>query len=262
MATSSSILAKPTVAQREDWWAEAGAIFAKDLRSELRTKAALASILVFAFTSMVLLSLMVVTIGLGLTTGLVSDVPAAIAAKQPIIENAPTAARASLLSSLYWIVLYFSAMAGLPRVFVKEEEMRTAAALRLAARPSAVFTGKLAFNVALMVFIALVILPVFVFFLQPEVRNWPLLVGHLIAGAAGLAAGATILGAMVARTSNHGYVMVVLGFGPLLPILVLSINGTTAALHGSAGNNLLGLVSYQLAMVILSAGLFERVWSD
>lgn len=262
MATSSSTLVKPAVAVQDNWWSEVSAVLVKDLRSELRTKAALGSILAFAFTAMVLLSLMVVTIGLGLTSGLVEDVKGAIAQGQPIVENVPTHARAALLSSLYWIVLYFSAMAGLPRVFIKEEEMRTAAALRLAARPSAVFVGKLAFNMALMILIALLLLPVFVFFLQPVVQNWPLLIGHFVFGSAAMAAGATILGAMVARTSNHGYVMVVLGFGPLLPILVLAINGTTAALYGSPGNNLLGLVSYLVAMVVLSAGLFERVWSD
>jgi heme exporter protein B len=247
---------------REDWWAEVRAIFVKDLRSELRTKAALGAILAFAFTSMVLLSQFVVTSGLGLTTGLVEDVPAALAAKRSILENGPTEAKAALLSSLYWIVLYFSAMAGLPRVFVKEEEMRTAAALRLTARHSAVFTGKLCFNVALMVFIALLLLPVFVFFFQPEIRNWPMLVAYFVVGAAGLASGATILGAMVARTGSNSYTMVVLGFGPLLPILVFAVKGTTAALHGSAGNNLSGLVSYVVALVILSAGLFDRVWSD
>jgi len=262
MATSSSTLARPAMAVPESWWSEVNAVFTKDLRSELRTKAALGSILAFSFTAVVLLSQLVVTVGLGLTSGLVADVNAAIAAGRPILENAPTQAQAALLSSLYWIILYFSAMAGLPRVFVKEEEMRTAAVLRLTARPSAVFVGKLGFNVALMVFIAFLVLPVFVFFFQPEIRNWPLLIGHLLLGSAGLASGATILGAMVARTGSHGYFMVVLGFGPLLPILILAINGTTAALHGSPGNNLLGLVSYLVAMVVLSAGLFERVWAD
>jgi ABC-type transport system involved in cytochrome c biogenesis permease component len=105
-------------------------------------------------------------------------------------------------------------------------------------------------------------LPLFVLFFQPHVANWPGLILILLAGSSGLACGATTLGAMVSRAGNHGYLMVILGFGPLLPILILAINGTTAALHGTAGNNLWGLVSYQVAMVILSAGLFERVWSD
>jgi heme exporter protein B len=261
METSFSTSAK-SAAVSDNWWAEARAVLVKDLRSELRTKAALGAILVFSLTTIILLSYLIETTGLGLTQAVEAQGTPGAGGAPTIFVDVKTVARAKLLSSLLWIVIYFSAMAGLPRVFLKEEEMRTAAALRLNARPSAVFAGKLGFNVLLLVGISLLVLPMFVFFMKPDVANWASLIAHVLLGVAGMAAGATILGAMVARTGGHGYLMVVLGFGPLLPILILAINGTTSALFGSGGNNVAGLVSYLIAMVVLSAGLFEKVWGE
>jgi heme exporter protein B len=245
-----------------EWATEARAVFVKDVRSELRTKSAISTILMFALTTMVLVSLTVVTTGFGLDQVLVEDVTGAIRRGESILKVGDTKERALLLSSLYWVVLYFSAMAGLPRVFVKEEEMRTAGALRLAARPLAVFAGKLGFNVLLLGVVTALLLPLFVLFFQPRVQNWPLLAGILLVGATALSGAATILGAMISRAGNRGYLMVVLGFGPLLPILTLGINGTTAALYGSPGNNLVPLVSYLVVMTTLSGALFESVWKE
>jgi heme exporter protein B len=265
MEASSSTLAPPAAVSeraRENWWDEVRAVLVKDFRSELRAKSAVTTILMFALTTMALISLLVVTTGVGFTTDLVADLKAAVLRGDRIWYTRHSEARATLLATLYWIVLYFSAMAGLSRVFVKEEEMRTAPMLRLAARPSAVFTGKLLFNVALLELVALLILPFFLLFFQPQVHSWPLLMSFLVLGPAAMACAATILGAMASRARNGGYMMVILGFAPLLPILVLAINGTAAAIYGSGGNNLLPLVSYLIVMTLVSGLLFERVWSD
>jgi len=245
---------------REDWWGEVWAVLVKDARSELRTKSALSSILLFSLTTLVLISFTVNLEGKGMTIDLTDA---------GLKAGVHTALRAQLLSTLFWVILYFSAMAGLPRIFVKEEEMGTAAALRLAARPSAVLAGKLVFNLALLEFVSLTTLPLFLLFFRPQVHNWALLVGVVLVGSAAMAGTATLLGAIVARASNRGYLMLVLGFGPLLPVLAFAINGTTAAIYGPIGNNPPSAVSYLLVMglyvavmVTVSGVLFERVWGD
>jgi heme exporter protein B len=251
-------------AAADNWWLEAKAVFLKDLRSELRTRVSLSSLAVYAATTMVLVAFLVTTTGFGLTQVLIDahKLKAAVLAGATILQDQETSTRANLLSSLYWVIMYFSAMAGLPRIFIKEEEMQTAAALRLAARPLAVFLGKLTFNLLLIAAISVLLLPLFLLFFHPQVASYGQLFVVLIIGSTGLAAGATILGAMAARAGSHSYLLVVLGFGPLLPILILGINGTTAALQGTGGNNLAGLVSYQVAMVALSALLFDKVWAE
>ena len=102
--------------------AEALAIAAKDLRTEFRTRVALNALGLFAITVLAAVSY---TVG-----------PYRITAED----------RPFLLAVLLWIVVFFAALAGLDRSFVKEEESHTASLLRLAASPTAVWLGKLGFN--------------------------------------------------------------------------------------------------------------------
>lgn len=256
--------AKPS---RENWWVEAWAVFVKDIRSEMRTPSAVATILLFGLVTLVTVSFLVRVEGQGLTElGLIENYVEAIRQdpKARILGTVPegTPTRHVVLAGLLWIILFFSAMAGLPRTFLKEEEMRTAPALRLAARPSAVFTGKLLFNAGLMLIVVSVIFPLYLFMLHPWIKNWPLFVGYLVVGSLGMAGSTTIVGAMVARAGGRTYLMLPLAFPILLPILVFAINGTAAASRGIPGNHLIPLVSYVVAMVTLSALLFDYVWSD
>ena len=145
------------------WAGEVMAIFAKDARSEYRSRAAVNAILLFALTTLAVISFSVSTQGLA-----------------PGIK-------ARILSALLWIILFFASMSGLPRVFVKEEDTRTAMALRLSARPSVVFVGKLLFNVVLLLAVGLAVVPLYVILMSPviaapanppmpirsTVTNWP-----------------------------------------------------------------------------------------
>jgi heme exporter protein B len=222
------------------WAAEVSAVFLKDARTEYRTRAAVNAILLFALTTLMTVSLSLTTLGL------------------------PPGVRARLLAALLWIVLFFSAMSGLPRVFVKEEDGRTVMALRLTARPQAIFVGKLLFNVALLLAVTVVVVPLYLILLEPEVRDGGGLIAVLLLGMAGLAGAATLLAALVAKTGNRGSLFVVLAFPVLLPLLVCAINGSVAA-FGAAGplelrSNLIGLLAYLVAMVTASVMLFDYVW--
>ena len=109
------------------------AIFVKDFRLEWRNRYAINIILMFAVTT-----LSIISFALG-QSGLAPQV----------------------LGALYWIVVFFSAMAGLAQVFVREEETGTALALRLTADPTAVFLGKFFINLLLLIFITVIVTPLF-----------------------------------------------------------------------------------------------------
>lgn len=97
------------------------AIFLKDLKSEIRTRYALNALLMFV----------VVTISMIL------------------FATAGEVMSGELLSGLLWVVIFFSAMSGLSRTFVSEEDRGTVIFLQLATRPSVVYFGKLLFNLVL-----------------------------------------------------------------------------------------------------------------
>jgi heme exporter protein B len=222
------------------WAAEVSAVFVKDARTEFRTRAAVNAILLFALTTLMVVSLSLTTKGL------------------------PPGVQARLLAALLWIVLFFSALSGLPRVFVKEEDTRTVMALRLAARPGVVFIGKLLFNVALLLTVTIAVVPLYLILMEPAVTRWGQFLSVLLLGMGGLAGASTLLAALVAKTSNRGSLFVVLAFPVLLPLLVCAINGSAAAFGAGSSeelrSNLVGLAAYLAAMVTASVMLFEYVW--
>ncbi len=217
---------------------ESLAVFEKDLRSEFRTKYSLNSILLFAVTTLTVVSFSVGQFGL----------------------------TPELQAALYWIIVFFSAMSGLARVFVREEEAGTVHALRLAASPTVVYLGKLAFNVVLMGILEIVVFPLFVIMMGLRIENYVLFFAVLLLGSAGLASLATIMAAIVAKANVKGALFTILSFPPLLPLLITCIRGTRLALEGAevgaAGPELRLLIAYAVVMVTASLMLFEFVWGD
>jgi heme exporter protein B len=214
------------------------AVLDKDLRSEFRTKYALNAILLFAVTTLTVVSFAVGQFGL----------------------------TAELQAALYWIIVFFSAMSGLSRAFVREEEAGTAYALKMAAQPTVVYLGKLAYNLILMGILELVVFPLFVVMMGMRVENYLLFFAVVVLGSAGLASLATIIAAIVAKANAKGTLFTVLSFPPLLPLLVTCIGGTRLALEGAevgaAGPEIRVLIAYSLVIIVASLMLFEFVWND
>lgn len=222
-------------------WTATRAVFVREMRSELRSKQALNAVTLFAVCSIVAVSL-----GLG---------PLNRSAELPLIHAA-----------LLWIVLLFAAFTALARVFVVEEEQRTAAALRLAAPPHAVFLGKFLFNIALLVGLTVVVALLAVVLLRMQVRAPGPFVVILASGALALVCGTTLIAAIIARSSTRGALFAVLSFPLLIPMLVTAVRGTALALSGAGWERCVApiqtLVAYAMAMVVASLFLFGVVWED
>jgi heme exporter protein B len=221
--------------------AEALAVAAKDLRAEFRTRVALNSLVLFALTTLAAVSY---TIG-----------PYRLAAED----------RPFLLSVLLWIVIFFAALAGLDRSFVKEEESHTAPLLRLAAAPTVVWAGKLFYNLVLIAILMAMLAPLFCVLMGFEIVMPWRFVAVLAAGGFGLAVTTTIIAAIIAQALTRGALFSVLSLPLLLPLLIFLIQGTTAVATGDLAtytNSLRAILSMAGAMTIASAFLFPIVWRD
>lgn len=214
------------------------AVAAKDTVCELRARHALGALGLFAVTSAVAVSFALSAWGGD------SEVSAA----------------------LLWMVMYFSAMSGLGRSFAREQESGCANLLKLSAPSSAVYVGKLIFNLGTMIALLVVLVPVFVTLMGCKVSSWGLFAAVLIVGSVSLAAGSTMAAAMVARASSRGALFAVICFPLLLPVLVVAIQGTDAALGGGARAEALSslrLLFYYCGIVVTaSLMLFGHVWED
>lgn len=215
---------------------KAFAVLAKDMRLELRSRHALNAIFLFAVTSLVVVSFSLGQAGLS----------------------------AKLNSALFWIVMFFSAMSALARVFVGEEETGTAMTLRLFASPESVYIGKLSFNLLLLLLLTVVLTPLFLIFTQARLDNPALLAVVLFLGVLGLCGGTTLVAAIIARASSKNALFAVLSFPVLMPLLLVLVRATEKAFAGQsfadASTELQFLFAYVVVMIVGSVMLFKFVW--
>lgn len=224
------------------WLSESLAVLAKDLRSELRSRVAVNAVGLFALTTLVAVAYQI--------------------GPYRIHEDD----RPHLLAALLWIILYFAAASGLARVFVKEEDAHTAKTLRLAARPGAVFTGKLFFNLVLLVALEILIVPLYCALMGFGIAGTLPFIALLAVGSVALAATATMIAAIISRASGSGTLFAILSVPLVLPLLVFLIQGTRAAATSPDLAAVLPALqaSASLAGVTLTAAsfLFPVVWHD
>jgi heme exporter protein B len=219
--------------------ATSATVFLKDLRSEVRTRYALNALFMFVVTT---LSIILFSIGYE-TVSL------------------------EILSGVFWIVIFFSAMSGLSRTFVSEEERGTTMMLQLHADPLSVFFGKLLFNLVLLFGLNAFSSILFIVFIPNFViQNYTIFLITMVLGTAGLAATSTILAAIIAKANTKGTLYPVLSFPVLLPLLLSVISATKLAVEGAALNEALPdfqvLISYLVVIVTISYLLFEFIWKE
>ena len=215
------------------------AVVSKDIRSELRTRYAVNALLMFVITS-------VATILFALREDEVST---------------------DVLSGMFWVVIFFSAMSGLSRIFVSEEERGTAMTLQLVASPTEVYFGKLIFNCCLTLVLSsavtvlyLMVFPAFI------IKSASIFLLTLLLGSLGFASSATIIAAIIAKANTKGTLYPVLSFPILIPLLLTVMKSTAYALDGDSITAALSefqiLVSYTMIMIAGSYLLFDYVWKD
>lgn len=215
------------------------AICAKDVRIEVRDRVAFNSVMLFSVTALIL------------------------------VAFAPGSAdlRPVMKAAMLWIVLFFAAFSGLAHVFLHEEEAQTVIPLRMAAASSAVFTGKLLFNLALLALMTLAVTPLYVALLNVEIASWPLFLASELAGCWGLGAAATVIGAIVAKARGKGALYGALGLPVVLPLLLVAVRATSLAfvgdaLPGDVRQAFVGLVSYAVMLTTASALVMPLVWDQ
>ena len=215
------------------------AVVSKDIRSELRTRYAMNALMMFVVIS-------------------VATILFALREEE---------ASSEVLSGMFWVVIFFTAMSGLSRIFVSEEERGTTMTLQLVASPSVVYFGKLIFNCGLTITLSTVVTLLYVtVFPTFTIGSWAIFTVTIFLGSLGFAAAATILAAIIAKANTKGTLYPVLSFPILIPLLMTVMKSTARALDGEMLSAALGefqiLVSYVMIMIAGSYLLFDFVWKE
>lgn len=173
--------------------------------------------------------------------------------------------RATVASAVIWTALAFASALGLARSFGSERDRGTLdTLLSLPIDRSAMFFGKAAANLALLLATAAAIVPIYAVGSGDglSARQLAALAGFVILGAVGLAATGTMLSALAARARSRDLMLPVLLFPLLVPLLIAAVHGTQDALRGEPFSEwrpeLTLLVGYDLAFAAAGALLFEQ----
>jgi heme exporter protein B len=172
-----------------------------------------------------------------------------------------------LTGGLLWVVIFFSAMSGLARAFVSEEERGTTMTLHLMASPSTIFSGKLIFNM-LLVFLMNFVITVLFSMLFPSfvLKNFLLFVIAFIFGNIGIAISSTIIAAIISKASSKGTLYPVLSFPILLPLILTLLELTKFAMDGNSISasmiEIFVLICYDIIMGTASYLLFDFIWKE
>lgn len=214
------------------------AVLAKDVRAEYRTRYAINALFLFALVTLTALSF---------ATGGTSITPL-------------------LAAVFYWIILFFSVFASLAQTFVKEAETKTELFLKLSAPDDAVFFGKWAYNLILVLLLNIILTPLFVVMLNVTLVEAGIWILTIVVGGVGLVSTTTLLGALIAAANVRGALFSVLAFPVLLPLLVTAIRVSETCLGGGGefarGDAFLVLGSYAVVSTTAAWLLFPFVWRD
>ncbi len=215
------------------------AVFKKDWQSELRTRYAINALAMF-----ILVTISVILFSIG---------------QEKVSEH--------LTGGLFWVVIFFSAMSGLSRTFVSEEERGTTLTLQLIAAPSTVYFGKLIFNLVLVFIMNIAIL--FLYYILFEsflILNFSLFILSLFFGSIGIAISSTLIAAIISKANTKGTLYPVLSFPILLPLILTLMELTKFAMDGDlisdATAELAVLVCYDVIMATAGYMLFDFIWKD
>lgn len=214
------------------------AVYIKDVSQELRSRYALSTILMFGVTTLV-----VVSYSLGQ-----SGLPP------------------KLLSALFWVIMFFSSMAGMAQAFIREEETGTALALRLTADPNAVYLGKLFFNLTLLSAVTVIVTPGFFIFMDAPTDNAGLFILVVILGVLALCVATTLIAAIISKAAMKGALFAVVALPLLIVPLMVLIGAGAKILDGGTIGQILAelqvLVAFIVVMVTASLLLFRFVWLE
>jgi heme exporter protein B len=228
--------ARRSTAQSGSYLRAVGAIAWKDLAAELRSRELLSAMLVFA-----LLVILIFNFALKL------DVKT----------------RATITAGVLWVTFAFAGTLGLNRSMAVEKDRGCLDGLLLApVDRSAIYFGKVVSNLAFMLIVEAIVLPVYSFLYNTNVVSLGL-VGVILLGSIGYVAVGTLLSSMAVQTRTRDVMLPILLFPVIVPVLVAAVKASSGFLQGLPMNEILPwlnlLVVYDIIFIAIAFMVFDYV---
>ncbi len=168
-------------------------------------------------------------------------------------------------NALFWIIMAFASLNLVLKSFSEETTGRKFYLYTLA-RPASVIFSKILLNTLVMAVLGTLGYLLFSLFMSNMATNLPAWWLVLLTGAAGFAAVLTMVSAIAGQSRNNFTLMAVLGFPLILPLILLLIRASAAAIDGLSLTTVLPdvlvIVLLILIALTLSYVLFPYLWKE
>ncbi len=213
-----------------------GAVAWKDLAAELRSKELISAMLVFA-----LLTIFIFNFALEL------DVKT----------------RNSVTAGVLWVTFVFAGTLGLNRSMAIEKDRGCLDGLLLApVDRSAIYFGKAISNLAFMLIVEIIVLPIYSLLYNVNLFK-PGLLLIILLGSIGYTAVGTLLSAMSVQTRTRDVMLPILLFPIILPVMIAAIRASGAYLQNMPFDQILPwlniLIVYDVIFIAISFMVFDYV---
>jgi heme exporter protein B len=172
-------------------------------------------------------------------------------------------------AGVLWLAILFAGNLALGRTFERERQSETLRALMLAPAPRpAVYLGKLAGIVLLLVLTEAVLVPLVALLFQAELLAHPFwLISVVSMGTLGFAAVGTLFAAMLVRARSRDVLLPVLLYPITVPVIIAGVRGTMAIAQPDFDVDVVRfwlslLVAFDVVFVTLALWTFEPVMTD
>lgn len=172
-------------------------------------------------------------------------------------------------AAILWITIAFAGTLALNRIFDRERQNETLRALLLApASRAAVYVGKLAGVLALLLLVEAIVVPlVMIMFDAALFRHAGFMLAFLFCGSVGYSAVGTLFAALLARTRSRSALLPVLLYPLTVPVIIGGVRGTAALLQPEvdlavARAWLTMLVAFDAVFLTLSLWTFEPAMTE
>ncbi len=168
-------------------------------------------------------------------------------------------------NALFWIIMLFASVNAISKSFVQENPARQLYYYSMVSA-RAVILSKMIYNMGLMLLLSVIALAFYTVVFQNTVGDPLFYFLSVVLGSVSFSGVFTMISGIAAKSGNSGTLMAILSFPVIIPVLIILIKFSKAAMDGldrSLSYDEIGvLLAINLIVCIVSILLFPFLWRD
>lgn len=166
---------------------------------------------------------------------------------------------------LFWIIMLFASVNAIAKSFLQESKARLLYYYTIA-HPQAIILSKTIYNTLLMSLLSMLALVVYLLFFPNKVGDVLYYFIVVLLGSMSFSTVFTMISAIASKAGNNGTLMAILSFPVVIPVILILVKVSKAAMDGIdrslSLNNIGTLLAINVIVVASSLILFPFLWRD